>query len=79
MVIQPKAPSSCPVRSSAPRKSTGDWPRARLTAANTSSAWERFLRLHREGGAELAGAAPVHQPGWCLSPRGTWTPRQPLT
>lgn len=45
MVIQPKAPSSCPVRSSAPRKSRGDRPRAWLTAAKMAVAWEPFFWL----------------------------------
>lgn len=38
MVIQPKAPSSCPARSSAPQKSTGDWPRTSVTAEKMFSA-----------------------------------------
>lgn len=58
MVIQPKAPSSCPVRSSAPQKSTGERPRARLTAAKMSSARELFFWLCGE----------EQQPGLARSP-----------
>lgn len=49
MVIQPKAPSSCPARSSAPQKSRGDRPRTRLIAARMSPAWELFFWLGRKG------------------------------
>lgn len=55
MVIQPKAPSSCPDRSSAPQKARGARPRTWATAAKMCSAWELFFWLRRADGAKLAG------------------------
>lgn len=83
MVIQPKAPSSCPARSSAPQKSRGDRPRTRLIAARMSPAWELFFWLGRKGRlpklaghpqpaslppAVLPAAPPGHAPSRPTSP-----------